>query len=179
MDPHELEALLRLELAANRTLDWLMHRIFTEQTPDEAIETLKGIANQMPPHEDHPLAAMGYYRGMREMLSEEDFRWPGCDMVERSTEGVRRDRLRVYRRYRELFEMEIALVRRQRRGRMALARDWSHLQSYAREDMIIWRYRLMLRFAGTLFRMRVPGALDFCDEAVFRILRTLYFVPVA
>lgn len=178
ISPEELEVLLRLELASNRTLDWLMERIFSDDDPREAAHALKRLANLMPDENAQPLEAMHYYRGMRHSLSEEDFRWlsTGEDLRQ---PVLRRERLTLYHRYRELFLLELAVSRKLRRSAMALARDWSGVSGYAHEMAAVTRYRAMLTAAGVLFQLRIPGALDLCDAAAFGLFRMLYLRPAA
>ena len=70
---------------------------------------------------------------------------------------LRRERVAIYRRYRKLFELEIS-------------RPVTGLSQKAE----LLRYRAMLALASLLFRFAIPGALDLCDAAVFRMIRIAY-----
>ena len=70
---------------------------------------------------------------------------------------LRRERLAAYERYRRLFELEIARP-----------------EAGFPETVALLRYRAMLALASLLFRFGIPGALDLCDAAVFRMVRIAY-----
>lgn len=177
MDPDYLDVFLRMERASSQSLDWLMDQIFNGDNSAEAAAQLKRLANLLPDEFAQPHEAMQYYRGMRRSLSEEDFRWLSLGMPPQP--ALRRERLAMYRRYRELFEIELAFARKLRRSTMALSRDWSGLGDYTVEMVNVARYKGMLSAAGVLFRWRIPGALDLCDAAAFGLFRMLYLRPVA
>lgn len=145
---------------------------------DNASAALKRIANI-----DHTEAAMPSSqavessRAMRQSLDEEDFRWLCFD--ESNAASIRRERHRVFRQHLGLFELELQLTRRLRRRAMAESQDWSGFRSYVVESVLLWKPRLMLRVAGYLFRLGIPGARDFVDAAVYVALRRLYFAAPA
>ncbi len=116
---------------------------------------------------------------MRWALDFAEVRWLGLDAPRLETRRLRREYAEQYRRYRELFELEVAGARRQKAAGMALAQNWAGLRSSLCEDMATWRLFLTLRAAGLMFRFGVPGALDLCDSAAFGMFRLLYLRPAA
>src|SRR5579875_1518828 len=142
MNPNELELLLRMELAANRTVESLMDRIFNDEDASEAVNALRRLALQLPPEDGHIMSALGYYRGMRWALDAGDTRWLAFDAPSEDKKRMRRECAEQFRRYRELFEVEIAISRRQKSAGMALAQDWSGLESSLREDFEAARFRV-------------------------------------
>jgi hypothetical protein len=122
------------------------------------------------------LTTLDYYRGMRGSLGEADFRWREIEFptAPETTNNLRRQRILQYHQYRELFDLEIAIARKQKRAAMALSHDWSGMAGYFRESLQIAKYRGMLRLAGLLYISRIPGALDLCDAAAFEMFRLGY-----
>ena len=117
----------------------------------------KRLARQDPEEEQRVAAAAEYYREMRAALDETDFRWLQLGETPSAATRLRRERMAVYGRYRKLFELEIARP-----------------EAGMREKAALLRYRAMLAFASLLFRFAIPGALDMCDAAVFRMIRIAY-----
>jgi hypothetical protein len=119
---------------------------------------------------------LGYCRGMRGSLGEADFRWHNIDFPtpRETTNHLRRQRILQYHQYRELFDLEIAIARKQKRAAMAFGHDWSGIAGYFRESLQIAKYRAMLHLAALLYTSRIPGALDFCDAAAFAMFRLAY-----
>jgi hypothetical protein len=179
MNPSELEALLRLDASVTHKLARPPEGIVNDQRSRAAAQTLQCLANESDAESSEPIAAIGYYRGMRWALDIGDLRWLGLSAPTPSTKQLRREYAEQYCRYRELFELEVAIARRQKAAGMALAQNWTGLRSSLREDAATWRLRLMLRAAGLMFRFGVPGALDLCDSAVFGMFRLLYLRPAA
>jgi hypothetical protein len=94
---------------------------------------------------------------MRAALDETDFRWLEFGETRSAATRLRRERMAIYSRYRKLFELEIS-------------RPATSLSQKA----ALLRYRAMLALASVLFRFAIPGALDLCDAAVFRMVRIAY-----
>jgi hypothetical protein len=117
----------------------------------------KRLARQDPEEEQRVAAAADYYREMRAALDETDFRWLQLGETPSAATRLRRERIAIYGRYRKLFELELARPE---------AGMW--------EKAALLRYRAMLAFASLLFRFAIPGALDICDAAVFRMIRIAY-----
>lgn len=117
----------------------------------------KRLAQQDPEEEQRVAAAAEYYREMRAALDETDFRWLQLGETPSAATRLRRERMAIYERYRKLFELEI-----------------SRPEAGMREKAALLRYRAMLAFASLLFRFAIPGALDMCDAAVFRMIRIAY-----
>lgn len=179
MNPHDLEVLLQIELSANHSLEWLLERIFKEEADEGAAESLRTVARQLAPEENHALLALNHYRQMRRVLSG-DFTWLQFeDAPHLSPRVLRRERTQFYRRYRELFELEIAIIRRQKRAAMAASGDWSGMSTYVRDGATLGRCFLMLYSAQIMFSTGLPGALDLCDQAVTSMFRVLYLHPAA
>ena len=124
-------------------------------------ELFKRLARQDPEEERRVAAAAEYYREMRAALDETDFRWLQLGEAPSAATKLRRERMAVYGRYRKLFELEVA------RPEASLG-----------ERVALLRYRAMLAFASLLFRFAIPGALDLCDAAVFRMIRIAYLQAV-
>jgi hypothetical protein len=120
-------------------------------------ELFKHLAPQDPEEEQRVTAAAEYYREMRAALDETDFRWLELGETPSAASKLRRQRMELYSRYRKLFELEIA------RPEAGLS-----------EKAALLRYRAMLALASLLFRFAIPGALDLCDAAVFRMIRIAY-----
>ena len=120
-------------------------------------ELFKRLVAQDPEEEQRVAAAAKYYREMRAALDETDFRWLEFGETRSAAAQLRRERVAIYRRYRKLFEMEIS------RPTIGLSQKAELL-----------RYRAMLALASLLFRFAIPGALDLCDAAVFRMIRIAY-----
>src|SRR5665213_612592 len=95
------------EATANAAIDDLLERIMTGDNPEEARALLKMLALQYPEDSPHAIEALGYYRGMRAALIED--RWFGPEPGDHKKR--RSERLRQYRRYRELFEIEVEATR--------------------------------------------------------------------
>jgi hypothetical protein len=169
----EIELFPPFEVEANSAIDDLLEQIMTGDNPEEAKALLERLALQYPDDAPTALCALAYYRGMRSALSEEEFRWFGVDApVNRKM--LRRERLQQYKRYRELFEIEVEGTRRQKASVMALQKDWSQLGEHINGAVRLARSRWMLRAAGVLYRIGVPGALDVCDAAAFQLFRAAY-----
>ena len=117
----------------------------------------KRLARQDPEEEQRVAAAAEYYREMRAALDETDFRWLQLGETPSAATRLRHERIAIYGRYRKLFELELARPE---------AGMW--------EKAALLRYRAMLAFASLLFRFAIPGALDICDAAVFRMIRIAY-----
>jgi hypothetical protein len=120
-------------------------------------ELFKRLGPQDPEEEQRVAAAAEYYREMRAALDETDFRWLQLGETPSAATKLRRERMAVYERYRRLFELEIT------RPEAGLS-----------EKAALLRYRAMLGLASLLFRFAIPGALDLCDAAVFRMIRIAY-----
>ncbi|HEY3454480.1 MAG TPA: hypothetical protein VGK64_07735 [Bryobacteraceae bacterium] len=120
-------------------------------------EFFKRLVAQDPEEEQRVTAAAEYYREMRAALDETDFRWLEFGETRSAATRLRRERIAIYRRYRKLFELEIS-------------RPVTGLSQKA----ALLRYRAMLALASLLFRFAIPGALDLCDAAVFRMVRIAY-----
>jgi hypothetical protein len=124
-------------------------------------ELFKRLARPDPEEEERVAAAAEYYREMRAALDETDFRWLELGETHAAATKLRRERIAIYGRYRKLFELEIA------RPEAGLS-----------ERVALLRYRAMLALASLLFRFAIPGALDLCDAAVFRMIRIAYLQAV-
>jgi hypothetical protein len=172
--PDKIEDLLRREILANQSLDIVIDRVLNNEGPEEALEICKRLANQCPDLNPNSTTALEYSRFMQSTLNEEEFRWLQLDGADTGSKRIRRDRIVMYRRLKKLFDMEIAISRKQKRSCMALSGDWSGVGRYVRESATIARYRLLLSVAGLLFSAGIPGARDLCDAAVFGIFRTVY-----
>lgn len=120
-------------------------------------ELFQRLIAQDPEEEQRVAAAAEYYREMRAALDETDFRWLQLGETPSAASKLRRERMAVYGRYRKLFELEVA------RSEAGLG-----------EKITLLRYRAMLALASLLFRFAIPGALDLCDAAVFRMIRIAY-----
>ncbi len=166
-------------MAVSRRLDHLVERICGEDEADEARETLKRIANQCADEFRQGLDALIYYRGMRAALNEDDFRWGALQVSspdERSR--LRRERLDQYHRHLELFELEMKLARTTYRSSLALNGNWSRMEDEFREGIVIAKERFILRCAGLLYRLNLPGAMDLCDAAAFELFSLFYLRPL-
>lgn len=174
MTDKHFEVFIQQQIAAHQTLRWLMERIFQEADASEARALLRQLAVrwQEEDHDSPAEEAFRFYRGMRSAL-DEDAVWRGSQRQE-TPEGGLSERLARYRRYRHLFELEIKLARKCQRDAMALCRDWSEMDGYLREGMVMAKAGWTLWFAGVLFRLRFPGALGLCDGAAFELFRTVY-----
>lgn len=120
-------------------------------------ELFERLIAQDPEEEQRVAAAAEYYREMRAALDETDFRWLQLGETPSAASKLRRERMAIYAHYRKLFEIEIAPPE---------ASLW--------ETVTLLRYRAMLALASLLFRFAIPGALDLCDAAVFRMIRIAY-----
>ena len=120
-------------------------------------ELFKRLIPQDPEEEQRVTAAAQYYCEMRAALDETDFRWLELGETASAATRLRRERMEVYGRYRRLFELEMT------RPEAGLS-----------EKAALLRYRAMLGLASLLFRFAIPGALDLCDAAVFRMIRIAY-----
>jgi len=120
-------------------------------------ELFKRLMAQDPEEEQRVAVAAEYYREMRAALDETDFRWLEFGETRSAATRLRRERIAIYNRYRKLFELEIS-------------RPATGLSQKAE----LLRYRAMLALASLLFRFAIPGALDLCDAAVFRMIRIAY-----
>jgi hypothetical protein len=116
----------------------------------------------------------GYYGGMLSALSEDDFRWGASPFVDRRK--LRRERFSQYRRYRELFELEVRLIRERERCRMTRSADWSSMAAHMREAAGTAKAFALLRLAGIWFKLGIPGARDICDAAAFGLFSASYLV---
>src|SRR5947208_15477770 len=124
-------------------------------------ELFKRLAPQEEEEERRVAAAAEYYREMRAALDETDFRWLDLGETQQAASKLRRDRMAAYSRYRKLFVLEVTPPD---------AGLW--------ENIKLLRYRAMLSLASLLFRFAIPGALDLCDAAVFRMIRIAYLQTV-
>jgi hypothetical protein len=124
-------------------------------------ELFQRLIAQDPEEEQGVATAAEYYREMRAALDETDFRWLQLGETPSAASKLRRERMAVYGRYRKLFELEVA------RPKAGLG-----------EKITLLRYRAMLALASLLFRFAIPGALDLCDAAVFRMIRIAYLQTV-
>ena len=141
--------------------------------------SLLRLANLYPEEEPRTLTLLEYYAGMQKALEEDhalDLFLPQAKAI--TTMG-RRQRLNLYKRYRELFVLEIRLARRQKRTAMALSGDWSSMPAYLREAAELGRYRAMLWTAGLIYASGVPGALDVCHRAAAGMFRSAYLASQA
>jgi hypothetical protein len=111
--------------------------------------------------DERAFVAILYYRGMREALDEEASRWLQFESKDAASIKLRRERITQYARYRQLFELEIAIARKQNRAS-------------PRGPVAVLRYRTMLRLAGLLFRAGIPGGSDLCDAAASGLFRITY-----
>lgn len=174
MPPDKIENLLRHEIALNESLDALMDRIFKGDGSEEALESCKLLANTSAEPNPESAAAREYSRLMSNTLSEQDLR--SFQVSSRpATKQIRRERFCIYRRLKHLFDIQIALSRKQKRRCMAIEGDWSGLGPYLSDSLTIVRYRLVLLVAGLLFWAGVPGSRDLCDTATAGIIRAAYF----
>jgi len=172
-DKH-FEVFIQQQIAAHQTLRWLMDRIFNEANAGEARALLRQLAVkwQQEDHDSPAEEAFRFYRGMRSALDEDTLR-EGSQRPN-NPRSDRSERLARYRRYRHLFELEIKLARECQRNVMALGKDWSQMEGYLHEGMVMTKAVWTLWFAGVLFRLRFPGALGLCDGAAFVLFRTVY-----
>lgn len=133
--------------------------------PQQSLMDRKEIFNRLAPHDEEEerrvTAAAEYYREMRAALDETDFRWLDLGGTQQAATKLRRDRIAAYSRYRKLFVLEVARPD---------AGWW--------ENVRLLRCRGMLSLASVLFRFAIPGALDLCDAAVFRMIRIAYLQAV-
>lgn len=123
-------------------------------------ELFKRLVAQDPEEEQRVAVAAEYYGEMRAALDETDFRWLEFGETRSAATRLRRERIVNYNRYRKLFELEIS-------------RPVTGLS----QKTALLRYRGMLALASLLFRFAIPGALDLCDAAVFRMIRITYLRP--
>jgi hypothetical protein len=174
MAEKDFEVFIQQQIAAHQTLRWLMEWIFEEADNKEARVLLRQLAIrwQEEDHDSPAEEAFRFYRGMRSSLDEDTW-WPSSASGEKSN-GVRAGRLKRYRRYRHLFELEIRLARECQLNAMALNRDWSEMERYMSDGMVTIKASWTLWFAGVLFRLRFPGALGLCDGAAFELFRAVY-----
>lgn len=116
-----------------------------------------------------------FYAGMKQALSETDFRGVGdaSDLPPESRADIRRERRKQFGQYRELFLLELKLARCQRRKAMAVGEDWSDLSAYLRDGLTGFGPRLALRWAGISFWLGIPGAMDWCDAAATCMMRSV------
>ena len=124
-------------------------------------ELFKRLAPQDDEEERRVAAAAEYYREMRAALDETDFRWLELGGTQQAANELRRDRIATYSRYKKLFVLEV------------MPPDVGLWQSIK-----LLRYRFMLSLASMLFRFAIPGALDLCDAAVFRMIRIAYLQTI-
>jgi hypothetical protein len=179
-DLDDVEIRRQWALAATRSLDCLLANLSDGKDPDAA-DVLRLLASDDLNVDSPSLSALSYYRCMRGMLSEEEFRWVTLEFPKehQRTKTLRRERFLQYQRHRELFDLEITVARKQKRATMALSNDWSGMAEYVREGLQLATYRLMLHFAGLLYISGIPGAIDVCDAAAFGMFRLTYRLPVA
>jgi hypothetical protein len=148
--------------------------------------------------EDPGLSAIHYYRCMRDALEEEAHRWLNFGLSLNAQPIIpnpeRGARLIQYLRYLELFELEIAIARKQRReavgsevgssevgsseagaseagGSIPISVAW---RAWLFECLRVSQYRAMLRLAAVLFRVAIPGSPDLCDAAASGLFRLAY-----
>jgi hypothetical protein len=86
---------------------------------------------------------------------------------------------RSFAHWKRLFDVELARAREYERMRMALSQDWSGLDKYLGESLLILRHSIGLDAAGVLSRLRCPAALGLFDLSVAVILQTAYSSPSA
>jgi hypothetical protein len=176
MHDNDFEEFIRQEIAANRTLGSLMARIFEEENPDEARELLRQLASKWDDDDSTGSAeAFRFYRGMRDALDEEPFRWGSMVEPVANVKQRRMACLTQYRRHRQLFGLEIKLAHKVQRSAMAVESDWSGAEQYVRDAALMAKASAMLLLAEWLFRLNLPGALDVCDAAAFELFHSAYF----
>jgi hypothetical protein len=174
-----IQELLKREIRANQEMESLLDELLRGGSRPDRLNALKRVENSVQEEENGCLlSALDYSRQMQQVLAEEEFRWLELANSRSASRTRRRERTLLYRRLKELFDLEVSLARKQKRAAMALANDWSGLRQYIREGVAILRYRAMLTLAGWMFAAAIPGACDVCDAAVFGIVRTIY-LPVA
>ena len=174
---NDIDPLLSQEIATNRALLCLLERIIRERDPQDTREALQRITMEPDPEAALWIDALGYYSGMRAALGEEDFRWLRlADGPVIDAKKLRRRRVAQYQRHRELFELEMLLVRKVQRAGMALSGNWSHLWPYLLGSAAIVKACWMLRAAEKLYWLGMPGALDLCDAGAFEMFRLVYSV---
>jgi len=173
-DDADFQLLLRMRMAENR---WAMHhmqRVLDDQDAEESRRQLKRLANLYPDDEPHALTAIEYYAGMQSAIEEDHALDLFLPAGKSASMSERRERFKLYQRYRELFVLEIRLARRQKRTAIALSGDWSSLPAYLSESAELGRNRIMLWAAGLLYLSGVPGALDVCHRAAAGMFRNTY-----
>jgi hypothetical protein len=81
---------------------------------------------------------------------------------------------RTFAHWKRLFDVELARAREYERVRMALSQDWSGLDRYLGESLLILRHSIALDAAGILSLLRCPAALALFESSVAVILQTVY-----
>ncbi len=87
--------------------------------------------------------------------------------------------LRTFAHWKRLFDVELARAREYQRMRMALSQDWSGLDKYLGEGLLILRHSIALDAAGILSRLQCPTALGLFESSLAVILQTVYSRPNA
>jgi hypothetical protein len=156
------------------TVEDLMDRIMRNGPVADASHMLRIIVEQ---DREAPTAVslLTFYTGMKQALSEADFRGIGdaADLSRTLRAVIRRDRHRQFVQYRELFELELKLARRLRRQAMAIGENWSDLPGYLRDGCALLGSRLALHWASVSYRWGIPGAMDWCDAAATCMMRSV------
>jgi hypothetical protein len=161
------------EANANSAINHLLERIMTDDNPEEARALLGVLAYKYPADSPHALEALSHYRGMRAALSHD--RWFSLEgRCESDRKKRRQQRLLQYRRFLELFEIEVEATRHQKEFMMAASQDWSHMGQHVTGAIRLMRCRCLLRLAAGLYRVGLPGALDLCDSGAFQLFRAAY-----
>jgi hypothetical protein len=86
---------------------------------------------------------------------------------------------RTFSHWKRLFYMELANTREYERMRMALSQDWSGLDKYLGESLLILRHSIALDAVGILSLLRCPAALGLFESSVAVLLQTVYPRPKA
>jgi hypothetical protein len=128
--------------------------------------------------EDPGLSAIQYYRCMRDALDEEAHRWLNFGLGFNAQPVIpnpeRGARLVQYLRYLQLFELEVAIARKQRREQAGSLHIFAAWRGWLFEGLRVAQYRAMLRVAAALFRVAIPGSPDLCDAAASGLFRLAY-----
>jgi hypothetical protein len=84
---------------------------------------------------------------------------------------------RTFAHWKGLFDVELARAREYERMRMALSQDWSGLDKYLGESLLILRHSIALEAAVILSLLRCQAALGLFESSVSVILQTVYSRP--
>lgn len=142
----------------------------------EAKERLTQLAPEWDLDSANSLQAIQFLSGMRGALDEDDFRWSAISGPLVDRRKLRRERLVKYNRHRQLFELEVQITREAERAGMAEQENWSGIGKHAWNGLKILKGRAMLRLAGLLYWLEMPGGLDVCDAGAFEMFRSAYLV---